>query len=59
VALDTLQPIGHLCDLLGISRCRPGVFDAMVDLLYGHESRADVAREARLADLGRRLTGRR
>jgi len=59
VALDSRQPVGDLCDLLGISRCRPGVFDAMVEILYGDAPRAEAAREARLADLGRRLTGRR
>jgi hypothetical protein len=54
-----MQPIGHLCDLLGVSRHSPGVFDAMVDLLYGGEAGGDAAREARLTNLGDRLTRRR
>jgi hypothetical protein len=58
VALDSLQPVGDLCDLLGVSRCRPGVFQAMVELLYG-EPDGEAQRSARLGDLGRRLTGRR
>ena len=55
MALDSLQPVGDLCDLLGISRCQPGVFDAMVDILYSGEA-ADGAREARLAGLASRMT---
>jgi hypothetical protein len=53
-----MQPVGHLCDLLGIPRFAPGVFDAMVDLLY-EEGGDDSTRDARLASLGRRLTGGR
>lgn len=55
MALDSLQPVGDLCDLLGVSRFSPGVFDAMVDILYGDEG-GGGAREARLADVGRRMT---
>jgi len=55
VALDSLQPVGDLCDLLGVSRFSPGVFDAMTDILYSG-SDGSGARDARLADLGRRLT---
>jgi hypothetical protein len=58
VAIDSGQPVGDLCDLLGVSRYRPGVFDAMVDLLFDGENDTAVTRDARLADLGRRLTGR-
>lgn len=59
MALDSLQPVGDLCDLLGVSRFNPGVFDAMVDLLYDGEAAGDEsARDARLANLARRLTGR-
>ena len=53
-----MQPVGDLCDLLGVSRHSPGVFDAMVDLLYGDGGDVEGARNARLADLGRRLRGR-
>lgn len=62
MALDSLQPVGDLCELLGVSRFNPGVFDAMVDLLDqgdGGDGGDGGARSARLADLGRRLTGRR
>jgi hypothetical protein len=55
VALDSLQPVGDLCDLLGVSRFSPGVFDAMFDILYSGDS-DESARESRLADLGQRLT---
>jgi hypothetical protein len=52
-----MQPVGDLCDLLGVSRFRPGVFEAMVDILYTDgNGGGDGARDARLADLGRRLT---
>jgi len=52
--------VGDLCELLGVSRFNPGVFDAMVDLLYQDGEGGDGgARSARLADLGRRLTGGR
>jgi hypothetical protein len=53
-----MQPVGDLCDLLGVSRQNPGVFDAMVDLLYDEGDDEDAAREARLANLGQRLMGR-
>lgn len=56
MALDSLQPVGDLCDLLGVPRYRPGVFDAMVDLLYNDGETGESAREARLASLGHRLT---
>lgn len=56
MALDSLQPVGDLCDLLGVSRFSPGVFDAMVEILYGDEGGGGGAREARLADVGRRMT---
>jgi hypothetical protein len=59
VALDSLQPVGDLCDLLGVSRYSPGVFDAMVDILYaGSEGDAAGGRDARLANLTQRLTRR-
>ena len=58
MALDSLQPVGDLCDLLGVSRFQPGVFDAMADILYG-EDEAGGARESRLADLEARMTRRR
>ncbi len=55
-----MQPVGHLCDLLGISRQRPGVFHAMVDLLYEkREDARDAALNARLDELGRRMIARR
>ncbi|MDI9598686.1 MAG: hypothetical protein QM323_04195 [Acidobacteriota bacterium] len=55
-----MQPVGHLCDLLGISRQRPGVFAAMVDLLYsGSGDAREAALDARLDELGRRMTARR
>jgi hypothetical protein len=57
VALDSGQPVGDLCDLLGISRCNPGVFDAMLEIIYGEEAGED-ARAARLAALARRLRRR-
>ena len=50
-----MQPVGDLCDLLGVSRFSPGVFDAMVDILYSGED-GGGGREARLVDLGRRMT---
>ena len=53
-----MQPIGDLCDLLGVSRHRPGVFHAMVEILYGSED-SSAARDARLANLGRRMMGPR
>jgi len=61
VALDSLQPVGDLCDLLGVSRFAPGVFDAMAELLYGGggEAAREDARDARLCALGDRLTRRR
>lgn len=60
-----MQPVGDLCDLLGVSRHSPGVFDAICELLYGDEgagsgaATGEAAREARLAHLARRMTGRR
>lgn len=54
-----MQPVGDLCDLLGISRNSPGVFDALVDLLYESEGGGERGREERLANLGERLTRRR
>lgn len=55
-----MQPVGDLCDLLGVSRFNPGVFEAMVELLYDENEASDEsARDARLANLARRLTGRR
>jgi hypothetical protein len=51
-----MQPVGDLCDLLGVSRCRPGVFHAMVEILYGEGGGDEAAREARLAGLARRMT---
>lgn len=57
VALESGQPIGHLCDLLGISRFRPGVFDEMVDLL-GEGNGEEAQRDSRLAALQARLTRR-
>lgn len=58
MALISGQPVGDLCDLLGVPRFRPGVFDAMVDLLgtEGVDMEA-TTRRGRLADLGRRLAG--
>ena len=54
-----MQPVGHLCDLLGISRRRPDVFHAMVDLLYGEaEDSGGAALDARLDELGRRMARR-
>ena len=54
-----MQPVGHLCDLLGISRHRPGVFHAMVDLLYSEaEGSGEAALDARLDELGRRMVRR-
>ena len=59
MALDSLQPVGDLCDLLGVSRYNPGVFDAMVDLLYEADGGGGGGgREARLANLGDRMTRR-
>jgi hypothetical protein len=59
VAIDSMQPVGHLCDLLGISRHRPGVFHAMVDLLYNEaEGSGETALDARLDELGRRMVRR-
>jgi hypothetical protein len=59
VALDSLQPIGDLCDLLGVSRRRPGVFHAMVDLLYeGEGGSADAERDARIHARAMRFMGR-
>jgi hypothetical protein len=59
VAIDSMQPVGHLCNLLGISRHRPGVFHAMVDLLYERtEDAGEAALDARLEELGRRMTRR-
>lgn len=52
-----MQPVGHLCDLLGISRRRPDVFHAMVDLLYSSDAR-EAALDARLDELGRRMVRR-
>ena len=60
MAIDSMQPIGDLCDLLGVSRFRPGVFDAMVEVLYAESGPSgEAARDARLAALGRRLLARR
>ena len=60
MALDSLQPVGDLCDLLGVSRYSPGVFDAMVDLLYeADKGGGGGGRDARLANLGDRMTRRR
>jgi len=56
VALESGQPIGDLCDLLGISRERPGVFDAMVDLL-DNKGADESARDARLENLRARMVG--
>ena len=56
MALDSRQPVGDLCDLLGVPRYRPGVFHAMCELLYGGEGDGESARDARLADLAGRLT---
>jgi len=53
-----MQPVGDLCELLGVSRHNPGVFHAMADMLYEERSDDGGAREARIADLGRRLTRR-
>ena len=58
-----MQPIGHLCDLLGISRHRPGVFAAMVDILYdeggeGGEGDAEAERDARIHARAMRFLGR-
>ncbi len=54
-----MQPIGDLCDLLGVSRFRPGVFDAMVDLLYGEvDAGSEAAREARIRARAMRFLGR-
>lgn len=53
-----MQPVGDLCDLLGVSRHSPGVFDAMVDLLYEADGGGGGGRDARLANLGNRLTRR-
>lgn len=55
-----MQPVGDLCDLLGISRHRPGVFHAMIDLLYEDGAGASGERtvEGRLAALARRMTRR-
>lgn len=41
MALESGQPIGHLCDLLGIPRFQPSVFDVMVELM-GEGSGDDV-----------------
>ena len=52
-----MQPVGDLCELLGVSHFRPGVFEAMVDILYtDSDGGGGSARDARLADLGRRMT---
>lgn len=54
-----MQPVGDLCDLLGVPRFNPGVFDAMVDILDSEGgASAESARDMRLANLGLRLTGR-
>ena len=55
-----MQPIGHLCDLLGISRRRPGVFAAMVEILYdeGGEGDAEAERDARVHARAMRFLGR-
>lgn len=54
-----MQPVGDLCDLLGVSRFSPGVFDAMVDILYSDEAGGgEAARTARLTDLAQRMNGR-
>ena len=55
-----MQPVGDLCDLLGVSRHSPGVFDAMVDILNEAGGGGDGGgRDARLANLGDRMTRRR
>ena len=55
-----MQPVGHLCDLLGISRHRPGVFHAMVDLLHENaEGRASAGVDARIDELAARMARRR
>jgi hypothetical protein len=54
-----MQPVGHLCDLLGISRQRPGVFHAMVDLLYGEgEGSGAPTVDARIDELAARMARR-
>lgn len=54
-----MQPVGDLCDLLGVPRFAPGVFDAMVDILYSEDAGGrDAARDARLANLAQRMRGR-
>lgn len=54
-----MQPVGDLCDLLGVSRFAPGVFDAMVDILYSEDAAGrEGARNARLANLAQRVNGR-
>lgn len=59
MALDSMQPVGDLCDLLGVSRRSPGVFDAMVEILYGGSSQAETRCDQRLAVLARRVNARR
>ena len=55
-----MQPVGHLCDLLGIPRRRPGVFHAMVDLLYRESAGSgETALDARIDELAARMTRRR
>lgn len=52
-----MQPVGDLCDLLGVSRFNPLVFDAMLESLYGEdEGEASGARDMRLARLEARMT---
>jgi hypothetical protein len=44
-----MQPVGDLCDLLGVSRHNPRVFDAI----------DEAARDARIRERALRFMGRR
>ena len=58
VALDSLQPVGDLCDLLGVPRYRPGVFARHGRPALRRRRRVRRIRRARRGSpaLGHRLT---
>jgi hypothetical protein len=55
-----MQPVGDLCDLLGVSRHNPRVFDAIVEILDEEgEGSDEAARDARIRERALRFMGRR
>lgn len=60
MAVTSMQPVGDLCDLLGVSRHNPRVFDAIVEILDEEgEGSDEAARDARIRERALRFLGRR